>query len=87
MVRNGKRLGLSLAVAFALFLAAGTALSMDHAVQTMAKEGVGNYLADAKGMTLYWFTKDSPGKSSCSGPCVEKWPLYFREKVMAGTGL
>ena len=87
MVRIGKGLGLYLAVLFALFMAVGTALAMDHAVQTMKKEGAGNYLADAKGTTLYWFTKDTPGKSACSGPCVEKWPLFFREKVMAGTGL
>ena len=63
------------------------AFAMDHAVQKMNKDGVGNYLADAKGMTLYWFKKDSPGKSACAGPCVEKWPIYFREKVKAGEGL
>jgi predicted lipoprotein with Yx(FWY)xxD motif len=37
-------------------------------------------------MTLYWFKNDSPGKSACAGPCVEKWPIYYRETVAAGEG-
>jgi len=60
---------------------------MDHAVMKMTKEGVGSYLTDAKMMTLYWFKKDSPGKSACAGPCVEKWPIYYRETVAAGEGV
>lgn len=60
---------------------------MDHAVKKATKDGAGTYLTDAKGMTLYWFKKDSPGTSACAGPCVEKWPIYFREKVAAGDGL
>lgn len=72
-------------IAFLMFGA--QAFAMDHAVQTASKEGVGNYLTDAKGMTLYWFKKDSPGKSACMGPCVEKWPIYFRETVKAGEGI
>jgi predicted lipoprotein with Yx(FWY)xxD motif len=59
---------------------------MDHAVKKVTKDGVGSYLVDAKGMTLYWFKKDSPGKSACAGPCVEKWPIYFRDSVAAGEG-
>lgn len=72
---------------FAFWMLGGQAIAMDHAVQAMSKEGVGNYLTDAKGMTLYWFKKDAPGKSACAGPCVEKWPIYFREAVKAGEGL
>ena len=68
-------------------MAAAGALAMDHEVQTKTKDKIGTYLADAKGRTLYWFKKDSPGKSACTGPCVEKWPLYFRESVMAGPNL
>jgi len=72
---------------FLFFMMGGWALAMDHEVQTLTKEGIGTYLADAKGMTLYWFRNDAPGKSACVGPCVEKWPVYFREKVKAGKGL
>lgn len=62
---------------------AGVALADDHAAKIAEKAGIGKFLTDAKGMTLYIFKKDSPGKSACAGPCVEKWPLYFREKVAA----
>lgn len=87
MGRIAKDMGLYLAAVLGFILVAGSASAMDHAVQKLSKEGVGNYLADAKGNTLYWFTKDSPGKSACAGPCVDKWPLYFRDKVAAGEGL
>ena len=87
MDRIGRKLaGFLIAVFVALWMCA-PALAMDHEVTTMQKDGVGTYLTDAKGMTLYWFSKDSPGKSACSGHCVGNWPVYFREKVKAGTGL
>lgn len=66
---------------------AGVALADNHATKVAEKAGVGKFLTDAKGMTLYTFKKDSPGKSACAGPCVEKWPLYFREKVAAPDGV
>lgn len=75
---------------FILFIVAawfGIALADNHAVKVAEKEGVGKYLTDAKGITLYWFKKDAPGKSSCTGGCVDKWPLYFREKVAPPSGI
>ncbi len=60
---------------------AGPALADHHTVKIAKKESLGSYLTDAKGMTLYTFKKDTPGMSACSGDCVAKWPLYFREKV------
>ena len=66
---------------------AGVALADHHAVKLSEKDGVGKYLTDAKGMTLYLFKKDSPGKSSCAGPCVAKWPLYHRGKVSVPEGV
>ena len=63
------------------------ALANHHAVKITQKEGIGNYLTDAEGKTLYWFKKDAPGQSACAGPCVEKWPLYFREAVAAPEGV
>jgi predicted lipoprotein with Yx(FWY)xxD motif len=73
-------------ISAALFLAAstGTALADHHAVKIASKDKVGSYLTDAKGMALYVFKKDSAGKSACTGDCVAKWPLYYREKVGAG---
>lgn len=73
-------------ISAALLLAAfgGTALADHHAVKVAKHDKVGSYLTDAKGMALYVFKKDSPGKSACAGDCVAKWPLYYREKVGAG---
>ena len=76
-----------LAVMVAVFLTAGLAYADHHAVKVAKKDGVGSYLTDINGMTLYYFKKDSPGKSACEGPCVENWPLYYRETVAAKDGL
>lgn len=56
-------------------------------VEIKAKDGIGNYLTDEKGMTLYLFKKDTPGKSACAGPCVDKWPLFATEVVTVPAGL
>jgi predicted lipoprotein with Yx(FWY)xxD motif len=65
----------------------GVALAAHHAIKVSEKDGVGKFLTDSNGMTLYIFKKDSPGKSVCAGPCVDKWPLYFREKVAVPEGV
>ncbi|MHC1724958.1 MAG: hypothetical protein AB9866_02855 [Syntrophobacteraceae bacterium] len=65
----------------------GSAIGMHHAVKVQEKQGLGKYFVDAEGKTLYWFKKDSPGKSACTGPCVEKWPLYHRDTVAAPKGI
>lgn len=70
-----------------LFLFATAALAMHHAVKISSKEGIGNYLTDTEGMTLYWFAKDSTGQSSCSGGCLEKWPIFYRETVAPPDGV
>ncbi len=43
------------------------------------KEGIGNYLVDSTGMTLYTFKKDSPGKSACMGECTAMWRVFYAE--------
>jgi predicted lipoprotein with Yx(FWY)xxD motif len=40
----------------------------------VADTAKGKALADAKGMTLYVFDKDTAGKSTCNGPCATSWP-------------
>lgn len=87
MRRTGKGTSFWMVAAVVFLMMGVRAYAMDHEVQRLTKQGVGNYLADAKGMTLYWYKMDSPGKSACAGPCVGKWPVYFRESVKAGTGL
>lgn len=58
-------------------------------VEVKAKDGIGNYLTDDKGMTLYLFKKDTAGKSVClaANGCLEKWPIYYVDKVEPGGGV
>lgn len=78
---------LSTLFATALALSFATvALADHHAVKTASKEGTGTYLTDAQGMTLYWFKNDTAGQSACAGECLQKWPLFYREKVAAPAG-
>jgi predicted lipoprotein with Yx(FWY)xxD motif len=74
-------------VLIAVLVLAGVAFADHHAVKVAKKDGIGSYLTDIKGMTLYTFKKDSPGKSACEGPCVDNWPLYYQEAVGPKDGL
>lgn len=48
----------------------------------------GNILVDSEGKTLYFFTQDTKGQSVCeAGPCLTNWPIFYKETVIAGTGL
>ena len=54
------------------------------AVMVSTSTTLGQYLADAHGMTLYYLTKDSPGSgnSTCTGVCIANWPAFTTQ---AGT--
>ena len=39
-----------------------------------AKGSLGTILVDGKGMTIYLFAPDKPGKSVCNGSCATYWP-------------
>jgi len=53
------------------------------------KSGVGFYLVDGSGMTLYYRTKDiqSNGTSTCTGGCVQSWPVFYAAKLVLPPGL
>ena len=67
---------LLLALALATPLATRGVAAQDDAFLTVAEApGIGAYLADAAGMTLYLFTPDTePNASTCDGDCAEAWP-------------
>ncbi len=48
----------------------------DYTVMIAVKDDLGPYLVTTDGMTLYFFAKDTEGKSNCYGPCAERWPVY-----------
>lgn len=82
---NLRMLGLTIVAGSLLCASVASAASLN--VKT--KDGIGSYLADEKGMTLYLFKKDSPGKSACSAAngCLERWPVYHASKFEAGAGV
>ena len=51
------------------------------------QKGSDIYLADPNGMTLYIFLKDSSGVSTCTGQCVESWPIFYTDKIMVPMGM
>ncbi len=57
-------------------------------VNIVTVSGVGKYLVDSKGMTLYIYTKDTPDTSTCSGGCAKAWPPFTATgSVTAGDGV
>ncbi len=72
-----RKMQFSVGATLALVLAAGTAIAHhklpDGIHEAKAANGA-KVLADAKGMTLYTFDKDTPGKSVCKDKCAVNWP-------------
>lgn len=44
---------------------------------SVADTSKGKTWVNTKGMTLYVFTRDSPGKTSCYGTCATNWPPFL----------
>ena len=42
-----------------------------------AKSRFGTILFDGRGFVLYAFTRDTHGRSACSGACAKAWPPYL----------
>jgi predicted lipoprotein with Yx(FWY)xxD motif len=73
------------------FLVAGSiarSATQANGTVSLGKTKLGEVLVNSKGHTLYMFSKDKNGKSSCSGSCAKFWPPYLQHgKVTAGTGV
>lgn len=72
----------------ALALSATAALADHHAAAGFQyqQSTLGKVLANAKGMTLYTFDKDMPGKSNCNGGCASAWPPMMATKDAKADG-
>ncbi|MCY9657523.1 hypothetical protein P5G65_28390 [Paenibacillus chondroitinus] len=46
------------------------------ALDLKMSDTLGSYLTDAKGMTLYYFTKDVADVNSCVDSCLANWPIF-----------
>ena len=65
-----KTISLSAAI---LALSVGAAFA---AMPMTADSSMGKIYTDDKGMTLYTFDKDEPGKSNCYDKCAVNWPPF-----------
>jgi predicted lipoprotein with Yx(FWY)xxD motif len=53
-----------------------------YTITTMTKAGIGDYLVDGKGMTLYYFTKDTAGDSYATAAIIAIWPVFYASNVV-----
>ncbi|MDF2720612.1 MAG: hypothetical protein K0Q59_287 [Paenibacillus sp.] len=51
------------------------------------QDALEHYLVDSSGRTLYWFTRDTEGKSNCMDSCETNWPIFYSEYFAASSGL
>ncbi len=58
-----------------------------YTVMVATSPKLGNYLTDADGMSLYYFTKDSANKSVCEGNCAKVWPPFHASDIVAPAGV
>jgi len=54
----------------------------DYTVFIADKDNM-KFIVDAKGKTLYNFTKDIPDVSNCKGDCLNIWPVFNGENIVA----
>jgi predicted lipoprotein with Yx(FWY)xxD motif len=61
-------------------------LSSGPAVMLGNKSGLGNFLVDSRGMTLYIFKNDTVGVSNCGPDCASAWPALAIKTGLTPTG-
>jgi predicted lipoprotein with Yx(FWY)xxD motif len=80
-------LGLSLGVLACEQSDSDTAPYTATKVKIASNATLGNFLTDGSGKTLYFFTKDVDGVSTCTEGCLTNWPIFFEETLTIGSGL
>ena len=58
-------------------------MSSSTATLMKVKTSIGPVLADSKGFTLYWYSKDTRMTSSCTGGCATAWPPVIGKPAAA----
>jgi len=59
----------------------------DNAVRLSNDATFGNILTDAEGNTLYFFSTDATGDSTCFDGCLDAWPVFYAEDLTLDSGL
>ena len=62
--------------------AAASPAAATTTVATAEDPELGTILTDPEGMTLYLFTPDQPGVSTCYDQCEENWPVFTAEEPL-----
>jgi predicted lipoprotein with Yx(FWY)xxD motif len=82
-----KRLPVLLLSFLGLIAAAVTGVAQSNTIQVKSNPDGVNYLTDAKGMTLYYYTKDADGQSACYGGCATAWPIFYSADISVSAPL
>jgi len=55
----------------------------DETVMIANQGTAGLFLTDKFGKTLYYFTADTPGASTCTNACLARWPAFSADAISA----
>lgn len=56
-------------------------------VQLLPTNNLGTVLTDNAGKTLYFFSIDANGQSSCKDGCLDAWPIFYTQDLKLPEGL
>ncbi len=59
----------------------------NETIKQPAKEGLGKYLADKTGRTMYYFARDVVADSLCNLACQDIWPIVSEEEFIVSPPL
>ena len=63
------------------------ATAPEYTINIANKAGIGDYLVDSKGMTIYYFLRDSKDKSNATAAIIKIWPVFYVANVMVPAAL
>ena len=58
-----------------------------YTINVAFKQGLGLYLTDGAGMTLYWTTLDAQDQSNVSSDLLATWPIFYAPIIAAPSSL
>ena len=64
-----------------------TPISSSYTVSVATKDGLGNFLVDGNGVTLYWTTRDTMGQSNITGATLANWPAFYAANIAVPAAL
>jgi len=59
----------------------------EYSVKITNNATFGKILTDAKGISLYFFSKDTKETSECLSGCLDIWPIFYVENITVDSGL